>query len=176
MKQFFEPSPSRRANVWLDEAPPADFTATSSVKRVVQTGVVVPATRRLAGVEMNIHHGPRASYGLLGAELVEANIDGLEVIVSVNKFGFPFPSSLALQPDEVKVELLDEYAEAVIRGVATAAGGIGTPTGASLVFRWAAHGIVGSSPAMFERVSAIVVRLLALQVGASDEQILMLLR
>jgi hypothetical protein len=80
MKKFFEPSRSRRANVWLDEAPPAGFTATS----------------------------------------------------------------LALQSEEVKVGLLDEYAEAVMDGVTNVAESIGAPTKASIRFRWAAHGLVGS--------------------------------
>jgi hypothetical protein len=91
----FELPQHRRVKLWLNEAPPADFTASSFVTRVVKSKPVVEATRTTAGIENNIPHGPRASYGLLGAELVEANVDGLEVVVSVNKVGFPFQASLA---------------------------------------------------------------------------------
>ena len=175
MMRSFELPRHRRANVWLDEAPPADFTATSLLKWVVQPRVVVAATRRIAGVELNIAHGPRASYGLLGAELVDANVDGLEVVVSVNTVGFPFQPSLALQPEEVKVGLLDEYANAAIAGVAKVAESIGAPRKASLRFRWSAHGLVGSSSSVFERMSEIVVQLLTLPRDASTEEIQALL-
>jgi hypothetical protein len=119
MMRSFELSHHRRANVWLDEAPPADFTASSFVTRVVNPKVVVGATRKVAGIEMNIPHGPKASYALLGVELGEADVDGLEVVVAVNKVGFPFRQTIALKPDEVKVGLLDEYANAVVPGSAS---------------------------------------------------------
>jgi len=175
MMRSFELSHHRRANVWLDEAPPADFTASSFVTRVVKPRVVVEATRKVAGIELNIPHGPRASYALLGAELGEANVDGLEVVVSVNKVGFPFQQSIALKPDEVKVGLLDEYATAVVAGVAKVAESSGVPTRAALRFRWAAHGLIGSSSSVFEQVSGLVVRLLLLPKGASDGQLLAVL-
>ena len=175
MKQSFELSHFRRATVWLDEAPPADFTATSVVTQIVKPQVAVGASRRTAGVEVYIPRGPRTSYGLLGAELVEADVDGLEVVVSVNKAGFPFQPSLASKSDEVKVGLLDEYAGAVIGGVARVAEAVGAPTKGTLRFRWAAHGLVGSSQAVFERASEIVLQLLMLPEGASDDQIRALL-
>jgi hypothetical protein len=175
MRRFFELSHHRRANVWLDEAPPAEFTASSFVTRMVAPKVVVEAARTVVGVELSIPHGPRASYGLLGAELVEADMDGLEVVVSVNNVGFPFQGSVALKPDDVKVGLLDEYANAVVTGVAKVGELRGVPTRASLRFRWAAHGVVGSSPSTFEKVSGLVVQLLTLPKDASDEQVRALL-
>jgi hypothetical protein len=175
MVRSFELPHHQRVHVWLDEAPPADFIASSFVTRVVKPKVVVEATRMTAGIEVNIAHGPKASYGLLGAELVEANVDGLEVVVSVNTVGFPFQGSLALKPDEVKVGLLDEYANAVVAGVVKVAESSGVPTRAALRFRWAAHGLVGSSPSVFEKVSGLVVQLLTLPKSASDEQIRALL-
>ncbi len=167
----FELQRHRHATAWLDEAPPADFSATSLVRRVLRPQRVVAASRRIAGAELNIPHGPRASYGLLGAELVDARADGLEVVVSINKVGHPLERSLALQPDKVNVGLLEEYANAVIDGVAKTAESSGLPTNASLQFRWAAHDIVGSSSSIFERVSAIVMGLLLLPQNASNEQI-----
>lgn len=157
MMRSFDLSRRRRVNVWLDEAPPADFTASSFVTQMVRPNAVVEVSRRIVAVELNIPHGPSASYGLLGAELVEAEVDGLEVVVSVNKVGFPFQASLALKPDEVRVGLLDEYASAVASGVVRIAQSVGAPMRASLKFRWAAHGLVGSSPSVFETASAMVV-------------------
>ena len=98
------------------------------------------------------------------------------MVVSVNTLGFPFQPSLALQPDEAKVGLPDEYANAVIDGVSKIAETLGAPSRASLRFRWAAHGLVGSSSSIFERISGIVVRLLTLPEDASEEQLAALLK
>jgi hypothetical protein len=132
--------------------------------------VVIDAGRTTAGVEVRIPHGPMASYALLGAELVEADVDGLEVTVFVNEVGVPFPASLAVQPDEVKVGLLHEYADAVISGVAKAAEAIGAPTRRKLRFGWA-HGLASSSPWVFEKASGIVLRLLMLPSGDLNDQV-----
>jgi hypothetical protein len=171
MMHSFALSRHRRANGWLDEAPPADFTASSTVTRVVRPKVVVHATRRIAGVEINIPHGPRASYALLGADLVESDVDGLEVIVSVGAKGPPFAPSLALKPDDVKTGLLDEYAGAVVTGIERVAESGGLPANVSLRFRWAAYGLVGSSPSVFADVSGFVARLLILPKDASERQV-----
>jgi hypothetical protein len=112
----FELSHHRRVNVWLDESPPASFTAASVVTRLVKPKVVIAASRRSAGVEVYIPHGPRASYALPGAELVETQVDGLELAVSVNAVGVPFHPSLASKSDEVLVGLPDEYVSAVLAG------------------------------------------------------------
>jgi ethanolamine utilization microcompartment shell protein EutS len=167
----FALSRHRRANVWLDEAPPADFAASSTVTRMVMPKVVVHPSRRIAGVEINITHGPKASYALLGAELVESNVDGLEVIVSVGAKGLPFAPSIALKPDDVKTGLLDEYAGAVVAGIERVAESSALPANVSLRFRWAAYGLVGSSSSVFADVSGFVARLLTLPKDASDQQV-----
>jgi hypothetical protein len=167
----FQLSRNRLANVWLDEGPPADFTAASVVTRLVKPKVTVDPSRRVAGVEICIHHGPRASYALLGAELVDANVDGLEVVVAVNNMGSPFRPSLAILPDEAQVGLLEEYAGAVVAGAVKVAEEVGAPTGAAVKFRWAAHGHIGSSRSIFEMASGIVLQLLMLPEIVSDEQV-----
>jgi hypothetical protein len=175
MIRSFELSRHRRANIWLDHAPPADFTATSVVTCLVKPKMVLPTSRYIAAVELKIPRGPMASYCLLGAELLGADADGLSVVVSVNKVGFPLQSSIALMPDDVKVGLLDEYAGAVTNGVARIAESIGAPNRAILRFRWAAHALVGSSPSEFEKASAIVVQLLTLPADVSEKQVCALL-
>ena len=111
MKRSFELSHHRRANVWLDEAPPAEFTASSVVTRLVKPKVAVKAARKVAGIELCLPRGPRASYALLGVELGESNVDGLEVTVSVNRVGCVYQQSIALKPDEINVGLLEERHE-----------------------------------------------------------------
>ena len=114
-----------------------------------------------------------ASYALLGAELTESDMDSLEVVVSVNSAGNPFSPSLALKP-EVKVGLSDEYVNAVIAGVEKAVEASGAPTRSALRFRWAAHGLVGSSPWIFEKTSGFVVQLLMLPTDTTERELITL--
>jgi hypothetical protein len=163
MKYSFELSGHRRANVWLDEAPPTAYTALSVEAKVVKPKSAIDATRRIAGVEVNFPHGPKSSYALLGAELIEAEVEGLEVSASVNGFGTPFSASLANKLDRVRVGLPDEFAAAVICGAARIAEEAGAPVKRKLWFRWAAHGFVNSSPFVFEQVGGIVLELLSIR-------------
>jgi hypothetical protein len=174
MRSLFELSRHRRANVWLDEAPPASFAASSTLTRVVKPKTVVGAFRTIAAVEINIPHGPTASYGLLGAELVASTTDGLEAVVCVNAAGSEFTPSLALRRDEVRVGLPDEYARAVVVGIDEMAETIGLPTAATLRFCWAAYGLVGSSPWVFKELTILIVRLLTFRGCASESQLLAL--
>jgi hypothetical protein len=171
MKRSFELSHHRWANVWPDEALPAAYTVSSVVRKVLRPTVAIDEGRMIAGVEVRIPHGLIAPYALLGAELVEAEVDGLEVIVFVNEVGAWFPESLAGQSGDVKIGLPDEYANAVINGVAKAAEAVGAPARRKLRFGRAAHGVVNSPHWVFEKASGIVLRLLMLPAVDLDDQV-----
>ena len=164
-------TPSRRASVWIDETPPADFTALSIVKRVVTPKKVITTSHRAAAIEIVIPRGPYIGYALLGGELVDSDVDGLQVVVSVNSMGARFKSSLVPMGDEARVGLEDEYAKGVIAGIEQVNESGGLPAGASLYFRWAAHGEAGSSIKVFAGLSGLVVQLLTLREGASEKEI-----
>jgi hypothetical protein len=160
MKHSFQLTPFRRANVWIDEAPPTEYVASSIVRTVVMPRTAIDIERTIACVEVNFFHGARSSYALLGAELIEAESDGFEVCVSVNGDGPLFGRALARGLDEVRIGLPSEYAQAVISRASRFAESIAAPSKRKLWFRWAAHGLVGSSPLIFEQVSGIVAQLL----------------
>jgi hypothetical protein len=167
----FQLSRHRRANVWLDEKPPAEFMASSTLAQMVHPKKIVGVSRRIAAIELMIPHGPFPSYALLGGELTHSEVDGFEVILPISSLGIPFASSLAVQTDEVRTGLPEEYAGAVFAGIEKTAVSVGIPENFSLRFRWAAHGLVGSSSPMFERVAGLVVQLLALPKDVSEEQV-----
>lgn len=166
----------RRARVWLDESPPAAFVPTSIVTGLVTPKLVVAASRRIAAVELSVSHGPRASYGLLGAALVALDVQGLDVQIFVNDVGPPYHESISSPPDEVQIGLPAEYSGAVLNGVLKMAEVSGAPDGFSLQFGWATHARVGSSPDIFERVSGLVLRLLMLPEEVPTEHIVSIFR
>jgi len=148
--------------------------ASSLLTQLVKPKKVVDVSRRIAAIELKI---PRAfaSYAFLGGELVHGDVDGLEVILPINANGDSFAPSLALKSDEVRTGIPEEYAGAVFAGVERAADSTGIPVRFSLRFRWAAHGLVGSSRLIFERAAGLIVQLLALPNDVSEQQIVALL-
>lgn len=134
-----------KAKVWLGVPPDATYVATSHVQRVMSDGSVRPGPIRLAAVEWMVPRGATASYGLLGAELVDDAAHEGEVSVAVNRTGHSMHESLALSAEDVRVGLLEEYTDAVLAGVELVVKE-GWHSRGQLVFRWAAHGAVGSSP------------------------------
>jgi hypothetical protein len=111
-----------------------------------------------------------ASYGLLGAEWLDDGQEVGTVCVAVNTTGLPIRESLAPMPDDVRVGLLDEYAEAVISGVERLVDD-GWRFRGELSFRWAAYSAVGSSPSFFSELSVLVARLLVRTATPSEDDL-----
>src|SRR5664279_4593772 len=107
----------RRGRVWLGEPPDASYSPTRSLRRVVSSGLAIRPAIRIAGIELVVPRGGMASYGLLGAELLDSERGDGEVNVNVAVSNVPMHGSLAVMPDRVWVGLPDEYANAVISGV-----------------------------------------------------------
>jgi hypothetical protein len=137
----------------------------------VKPKIRIAASRKLAAIEINIPHGPVASYALLGAELADADVEGLKVIVPISSIGSRISPSLAPKSEEVRLGLPEEYASAVFKGVEKLAESNGLPTNMAMRFSWAAHGEVSSSRSVFENVSGLVVRLFALPDVPSKGQV-----
>jgi hypothetical protein len=163
----------RRANIWLGVPPNAAYSPTGFVRRVISTGLSASPTIRIAAVELVVPRGPKASYGLLGAELIDSGGRDGEVSVAVNNTGFPMQGSLAAMPDDVRIGLLEEYADAVVAGVERVVNE-GWHFGGQLSFRWAAHAAAGSSPAFFTELGALVARLLARTTDPSEGDLIAL--
>jgi hypothetical protein len=163
-----------RVNIWLDEPPPATFESSSELKRIVKPKTAISASRRVAGIEINSYSGPMVLYALLGAELIHADVEGLEVIVPINSRGARFISSLARKTEDVRLGLLEGYAAALIAAVEKFAVRDRIPTNMAIRFSWAAHGLFGSSPAFFGIIGGLVVRLLTMPSVVSREQLVAL--
>jgi hypothetical protein len=173
MIQQLQLSRHRKAKVWFGEPPNAEYSPTGVIRRVISTGTFKPAPIHVVAVELMVPRGPMASYGLLGAELLDNGRHDGEVSVAVNRRGFPMDQSQAAMPDDVRIGLLDEYAEAVVSGVEAVVHD-GWGFAGELSFKWAAHAAIGSSPAIFAELSGLVARLLARTTEPSERDLVAL--
>src|SRR5713226_8667543 len=91
----------RKARVWLNELPDARVKSAKFAEHSVPSGKPALERVRRAAVEILIPHGPRALYGLLGAELLSKESGTFVIRVAVSDDGCrPFPGSIALSSDE----------------------------------------------------------------------------
>src|SRR6185312_7521099 len=151
----------RKARIWLNELPDARTKFPVIGERSMDSGKRVIAGVRRAALEVLIPRGPRALYGLLGAELKPNRSDELIVRVLTScDDSTPFSNSMALSSDEARVGLPEEYSNAVIEGATSQIIKIGGLGPGELEFGCAVHGLVGSAPIVFKWLASCLVQLL----------------
>jgi len=100
-------------------------------------------------------------YGLIGGRFESDGKDRLTVEVNTSSNSERFlTDSLASKVDEVHVGLPDEYVAAVLRGISEARSELGAVISGKLVIECGAHGVMGSSEAIYERLAVVLVKLL----------------
>lgn len=150
-----------KVRLWLGELPATDYQTVALEERTLTTGRSVVANARRAAVEVfKVTCGP-SSYGLLGAEFVPRSSDDLRIHIAVSlDYDRPFEGALASSHDDVRVGLPSQYVKSVLDGSA-GADEIRDLGAGDLDFKCAAHGLVGSSQVVFDRLAGTVVMLLA---------------
>jgi hypothetical protein len=142
----------------------------SSYSWPADPSVVVPA--RKVAIEVIWRGGHPSSYGLLGAELFPTNSGFLNAEISVFSGQFaPFPESLAAGLDNAGIGLPNEYVSGVVRGLDAGVRFRNRVAAGLLVVRHAAHGLVGSSPLIFQWLGTAIPLLLHQQVMPRNEEI-----
>jgi len=146
----------RQGRLWLDELPDLHYPPL----RVAERTVAVPAggsRRQKAAAELLVPMGPRAMYGLLGATHTADGSGSLRVqVVLSGADGKVYPAALAGRLDQVRAGLPEEYGDSVLAGVLSAEALARLGPGV-LRIDCAAHGPVGSSPWLFQRLAGVVV-------------------
>lgn len=158
-------SKERRARVWLDKLPENEVflaSATDHHRRIDVAGNCA-SKRKIVAVELFIPLGGRFLYGLLGCEAIGEKSSTLDVVVQTSlKKEKQFTDSLAGKLDLVWWGLPDEYANAILNGATAGISKFGSPTAQSIRFCCAAHGEIGSTVSIFERLGMVTTALLTL--------------
>ena len=164
-----------QARVWIEDAPSIIYPVIDTLTKDVQTGLTRNSERqRQVALEILIPVGVRILYGLLGAKFIphDSGKLSLAVLVSTNN-EFIFEQSIASQLDRVRVGLPNEYSQSIVDGALKA---LDRETivklGSGLIqFDLAAHGEIGSSNKFFRKIAAIVVQLLTIDTGSSEQEV-----
>jgi len=115
-------------------------------------------------IELLVPRGPRSEYALLGGS-VHQDLTG--ILVRCPEDQGRWQESLVADGDEVRRGLPLEYREAVLREGSQAA--LEQSVRGAIAYDCAAHGSIGSSPALFGRLAAAIVTLLASPERAANE-------
>jgi hypothetical protein len=166
----------RSGRAWIDELPELGYGADGFMAQDVEIRTSQLALAFKAAAELRFIAGPMCPYGALGAEYTPNGSGCLTIrIDTCNVTNRPYVGTLALT-DQVLIGLPSEYADGVMTGVMRAANHLPRP--GLLHFGWAAHGLIGSSAVIFERLATLVVTLLsqntdtALQIAIADPSFL----
>lgn len=162
----------RQARVWTDNAEGFDFKGIQH--RQVTIASTTPGLHpRRATVEFYIPVGARCLYGALGAEFLPSGSHQLELQVMrlrQGETGTKLPWALASKVDEVWAGLPLEYADAILDSAQLVPEIMVLGSG-TLTFDRAAYGVVSSNANIFKRLTASVIRLLAVEKVPTDESV-----
>jgi len=132
---------------------------------------------RTAAIEILWFTGGRTLYGLLGATFIPQQSSELNVTVCYDEaLGPEFERSLACGDDDCRIGLLPEFAPAITAAVSLHPDALAELGGGELRFDHAVHGRVSSASAIFQRLTSIVLRLLAAPPPLDDEAIASMIR
>lgn len=153
----------RKARVWFEVLPFVEVTPTTMQECRLPAPLSGRTEGRMVAVELCWPVGPFAVYGMLGVEFMPDKSSELAILVSVSDSNGPmYLDSLALPSDSVRFGLPEEYATAVTESACNPE--IAAKLGAGkLLFRCAAHGLVGSNPIIFAKLVTILVDLATIE-------------
>lgn len=170
-------TPLAKARVWSGEKMTGGFKAEGVITgSAEQSFAGWPSSNVVVGLEALLPRGARAEYGLLGLEFMPDDLGRLQMAVPYSGMaGTAWPDALAGKLDEVRLGLPKEYASAVLASLSSAVEGR-APSGVLRIVD-AAHGLVGSSPNFFGKLTRAAVELVLLSgIEVPDDRLVSLLR
>jgi hypothetical protein len=166
-----------KARVWFGERVTDGFKPDGVITSSVENSFAGGPTRNvMVGLEALLPTGARAEYGLVVLEFLPDHLGRLQIEVPYSGMtGIAWPDALAGKLDDVRLGLPKEYTSAVLGSLCSAGEGR-VPSGVIRIVD-AAHGLVGSSPNFFGKITRSALELALLDgTEVSDDYLASLLR
>lgn len=157
---------NHKVRIWLNNPPPIPMDIINSFEHQIKPKIPIILNSSISiVVELNKNQNT-SNYALLGAMFTPSDNEVLQVegLVSKNTGGFLL-DNIALPNDEIQIGIPLEYAQAISNITLSYKYHTDSlPTG-HLLFNLGAHAVVGSSKAIFAKVTRLIYRLLIADVN-----------
>jgi hypothetical protein len=152
----------QQARVWIGDLPFLLDKSTEIVEPIkAAISKASPATEWRGAIEVLVPKGGRFLYGLLGGDFYPSpQKQFIAKVASGTTYEVPYAESIASTLDDVKIGLPQEYAGYIMEGIRETAGRLKDVPAGTLTVNCAAHGQIGSCGFIFEKLGAMLVRLL----------------
>jgi hypothetical protein len=169
----FHLKPQTKVRVWLCEQPNAIYHATTTIEQSFPAINVPASGLHCYAAEYLSHTGGHCPYGLLGCCFTSNESTELRVEIAVADPNGPlFLEALAGPLDQVRVGLPGEFVSGVTTGIMLSNANVKLGAGV-LRYNCAAHGLIGSSPDAFRRLTYLLVELIQIDnVAVADDDII----
>ncbi|WP_157654546.1 hypothetical protein [Burkholderia ubonensis] len=149
----------RKARLWINELPDATYIPAGMFTHSVSVRNRGTIQMQVGAIELFVPLGARSMYGLVGGcfEPIEGDSLSVEIYIS-SSTGRVLPENLAGSNDEVRVGLPAEYVRGIVAGIDAACSRLSGVATGKLRINCAAHGLIGSSEAIYTEVAAALVR------------------
>jgi hypothetical protein len=148
---------SARQHLWIGELPNIAFAPEQTMTRTFPAALPDTTSPRMVAVEKWLPVSGATQYGIIGVLYEPEARETLAVTVGISEqTGEPLDWTLGSRTDTVYAGLYAEYAEAVLESFAES----DKLQGGSIQIHHAAHGMIGSSPYIFKRITHTLISML----------------
>ncbi|MGX9773204.1 hypothetical protein ACWYXN_06805 [Janthinobacterium aestuarii] len=163
-------SKERRARVWIDDIPSSFFYPVGEINflnNLKNKNLIFQ--NKMVAIELFIPVGGRFLYGMLGCETVKLKMQKLDLVVEASSnIGPKFKDALSSELESVWFGISPEYVEAIKKGAKSGIEKYGVIENCGIKFSCGAHGEIGSSEKIFERLAELCV--IFLNSNGNDEE------
>ncbi|QDH21686.1 hypothetical protein [Saccharibacillus brassicae] len=159
MKVVIDLDKFRKVMVWKDEYPIHPNKKVNELETSLQLSMPMVSEYKKIAVELKL---PRNSsyYALLGGEYIPNQTSQLKIKVYVNKDSNVLYNSELVSEEDIYLSIPNEYANVIINTVKDAMIKSNLQLAGTLSFALSAHSRVGSSEAIFSKITKILIGLL----------------
>ena len=155
------------ARVWINALPLVAVSGNSSLTKSIENGEATSYIVNSAAIEWLVPLGPRIAYGLLGGRFIPSEQAPLvlDVVTSTSDAGQYSETLASKVSEDARIGLPMEYGKVVFNAAADALSRSRHPLSGQIIIDHAVHGLVGSSPVMFERLASALIQIIGSDVA-----------